>query len=153
MAKKRFTQDEIAKALKAGGGLYTSAARKLGCSGQTISNYIKRSPKLQKFEREIVDENLDLAESQLLAAIKEGHISAIIFYLKTKGKHRGYTERHELTGQNNEAITVDYKTSMLARVNKILERKGNNEILNGNESRRIGSDTEQLELLGEGEST
>ena len=41
---------------------------------------------------------LDMAESQLHKQILGGNTSATIFYLKTKGKNRGYVERHEHTG-------------------------------------------------------
>ena len=39
---------------------------------------------------------LDYAESQLHKQIGEGSTSATIFYLKTKGKSRGYIERQEI---------------------------------------------------------
>ena len=39
---------------------------------------------------------LDFAESQLHNQIKSGNTSATIFYLKTKGKKRGYVEKSEL---------------------------------------------------------
>ena len=39
-----------------------------------------------------------MAESQLHKQILKGNTSATIFYLKTKGKNRGYVERHEHTG-------------------------------------------------------
>ena len=36
---------------------------------------------------------LDFAESQLHKQIKDGNPSSTIFYLKTKGKNRGYYEK------------------------------------------------------------
>ena len=39
---------------------------------------------------------LDFAESQLHKQISEGNTSGTIFYLKTKGKKRGYVERQEV---------------------------------------------------------
>jgi len=38
---------------------------------------------------------LDFAESELFKQIKEGNITGVIFFLKTKGKKRGYIERSE----------------------------------------------------------
>lgn len=38
----------------------------------------------------IEDTSLDYVESRLLRQIEEGNVSAITFYLRTKGKDRGY---------------------------------------------------------------
>lgn len=53
---------------------------------------------------EIKDKAIDFAESALLSQIKEGNITAIIFYLKTQGKKRGYIERQELTGADEKPL-------------------------------------------------
>ncbi len=41
------------------------------------------------------ESSIDLAESKLIEAIKAGNLTAIIFFLKTQGKSRGYSERSE----------------------------------------------------------
>ncbi len=48
----------------------------------------------------------DLAESQLYKKIAEGDLTAIIFYLKTRGKARGYVERQELTGRDGQELST-----------------------------------------------
>ena len=48
--------------------------------------------------KEIENIALDFAESHLHTQIGGGNTSATIFYLKTKGKNRGYVERQEITG-------------------------------------------------------
>lgn len=51
------------------------------------------------------DESLgDLAESKLMMAINEGNLTAIIFYLKTKHKGRGYVEGQEIKATVQGAI-------------------------------------------------
>jgi hypothetical protein len=45
---------------------------------------------------EIEEACLDRAESALFRLIEEGNVPAVIFYLKTKGKKRGYSERVEI---------------------------------------------------------
>ena len=39
---------------------------------------------------------MDFAESHLYKLVKEGNPAATIFFLKTKGKARGYVERQEV---------------------------------------------------------
>ena len=55
----------------------------------------------------LTNKPLDMAESKLLKAIKEGQIAAIIFYLKCKGKKRGYVERQEIVDIGD--IEVDFR--------------------------------------------
>jgi hypothetical protein len=40
--------------------------------------------------------------------IKAGNVTAIIFYLKTQAKDRGYVERQELTGADGGKLQVEY---------------------------------------------
>ena len=58
----------------------------------------------------IYNDNMHLSSSEkyndLLTEMKSGNIASIIFYLKTKGKKRGYVERQEITGKDGEAISV-----------------------------------------------
>lgn len=54
---------------------------------------------------------LDLAEKRLFDLVNEGHPSAIIFTLKTLGKHRGYIERqeHEISGPGGGALRIIFE--------------------------------------------
>jgi hypothetical protein len=87
--------EEIEKALIASRGIMTAASESLGVSRSTVSNRVYKSERLQK----VIDEQRksvgDFAESKLFKHIKEGNLTAIIFYLKTIGRDRGYIERHE----------------------------------------------------------
>lgn len=40
--------------------------------------------------RRVEDTSIDFVENKLMNLVKDGNISAITFYLKTKGKDRGY---------------------------------------------------------------
>lgn len=51
---------------------------------------------LQEVVNQGRDERLDLAESKLDEKIDNGDTTALIFFLKTQGKLRGYTEKQEL---------------------------------------------------------
>ncbi len=75
------------------GGLRSHAAQRLGCVPTTIANYVERHPKLKEVEREALESTLDLAESKLIENIDKGKEASIFFYLKCKGKSRGYVEK------------------------------------------------------------
>lgn len=108
-----FTDKQIIAALKAAGGLQAEACRVLYREyGRTItrsamSSLIARRPNLQKALAEIEEATLDFAEAQLMAQLEAGMPSAIAFYLKTKGRHRGYTTRLEVTGRNGGPVEVE----------------------------------------------
>jgi hypothetical protein len=106
MASPKYTVEQIEAGLRAAAGIISAAAVKLNCTPRTIRNYLDKYPELREVEAEILDQNLDLAETKLLTAIRDGNLTAVIFYLKTKGKPRGYTERAELTGADGGPIDV-----------------------------------------------
>ena len=93
MNKPKFKVEHVAEALRTSGGIVSDAAQKLGCSPATVRNYIRRHKSLQHVLEEAIESNLDLAESALLKGIAQGNMTAVIFYLKTKGRGRGYVER------------------------------------------------------------
>jgi predicted transcriptional regulator len=97
---------EIANALKKTHGLITPAAEMLGVTQQAISARIKASPELQKVLDETIVKITDKCEAGLFKHIKNGNLTAQIFYLKTKGRDRGYIERREVTGQDGGPVKI-----------------------------------------------
>lgn len=106
--KKEFTPKEIIEALDSASGIQASAARKLGTSRQTIMNYIKDNPEVKAAYDVVNETTIDKVESKLLEQVNSGNITAIIFYLKTKAKHRGYVERQEVTGKDGKDLVTVY---------------------------------------------
>jgi len=74
----------------------------------TAYEWRKADPEFDKAVKEAVKQShengLDLAESQLIKKINQGETTPIIFYLKTKGRNRGYIERSELTGADGKPL-------------------------------------------------
>ena len=103
MAEK-FTADEVAQAITEARGLQTAAAQRLGCARQTVARYIRDYATVRAAYEEANEKQLDTAEAALFKQIGEGNMTAIIFYLKTKGKHRGYVERQEVTGKDGGPV-------------------------------------------------
>jgi hypothetical protein len=76
----------------------------LGLTRQAVSHRVQKNARLRAVIKEVEESTLDLGESKLLQAMNKGNIAAIIFYLKTKGKARGYIERSEITGKDGHDL-------------------------------------------------
>jgi hypothetical protein len=102
--KRDNTAERIIAAVKESKGLLTLAAKRAGVSYWTIWKYSKDYPTVAKAVEESKEGLLDLAEAKLYQEINNSNMTAIIFFLKTKGKSRGYIERQEVTGKDGEQI-------------------------------------------------
>ena len=91
-----YTEEQVINATRNSGGFVTEIAKRLGCSRATVYAYKKRYPKIAEAIFEEKEGLLDAAEGQLLKQIKNGNITAIIFYLKTQGYKRAYGDRTKL---------------------------------------------------------
>jgi hypothetical protein len=54
----------------------------------------------------IMEMTLDFAENSLYSQIKDGNTTATIFFLKCKGKERGYVEKQEVEHSGSLGITI-----------------------------------------------
>lgn len=89
-------------------GNIAAIARHFKVARQTVYNRIKDSTKLQSAIQDARESVLDDAESELYKQAKNGNTTALIFFLKTQGKNRGYTERQEITGADGNPIPIQY---------------------------------------------
>ena len=94
--KQKLTKKEtFLKCLRNNLGHISRACESAKISRGTYYKWIDEA----EFKEQVdaVNEGLvDHVEHQLLKKIDMGDTTAIIFYLKTKGKSRGYTEKQEL---------------------------------------------------------
>ena len=87
-------------------GVVTSACKAVGISRQTHYNWLNDDAAYKSEVESIEDIALDFAESQLHKQIQDGEVSSTIFFLKTKGKKRGYVERQEVTGADGGQVVI-----------------------------------------------
>ena len=98
MNKTEQHKKAIIEALQKSLGVVTTACKKVGVGRTTFYGWLQDDPEFAKEVDDIQNITLDFAESQLHKQIGKGNTTATIFYLKTKGKKRGYIERQEITG-------------------------------------------------------
>jgi hypothetical protein len=96
----------IEKAIKDKRGNVSAAAKALGLSRVSLYERINKSELLQRTLEEARETMIDNAETALYDDALNGNTTALIFFLKTQGKRRGYTERHEVTGEDGGEIII-----------------------------------------------
>jgi predicted transcriptional regulator len=101
---EKCSLQQILAAIEDSGAIHTVIAKRLGVSPDAVHNYSERHPEVADALEEERQKVCDLAEAQLIKKLKEGHIAAIIFYLKCKAKDRGFTERTEVTGKDGAPV-------------------------------------------------
>ncbi|GAB6887443.1 hypothetical protein JCM13304A_09410 [Desulfothermus okinawensis JCM 13304] len=113
MATKKYyrrpSNETIIEALEKNCGIIAQTARALKVSRNTLASWIKEDPELQEALEKAKEQMIDIAECALLKNIKEGKETSIIFFLKTRGKKRGYSEKmdHNLEGDIQIKIKRD----------------------------------------------
>jgi transposase-like protein len=92
--------------LKEEKGNITNACKRFGMTRAAYYKWYNKDSEFAKEADEITDETLDWVESKLMNLIDRGNYQSIIFYLKTRGKKRGYVEKSELDVGFNEDKNV-----------------------------------------------
>ena len=103
---RKYTQEQMIKALEESKGLIAPAARALGCSRDTIRTYLEEYTAVAQAKLDQREAVTDMAENALYAAILRGEAWAICFYLKCMAKDRGYVEKAEISGPGGKPISI-----------------------------------------------
>lgn len=109
-----FSVEECKEALESCHGFVTSAVAYLNGKGAgdgsgrhvkytVLYGYIKKTPELQNYLKEIQDQRNDVIEDVLYRRAVEGDLKAVMFWLNSKAKDRGY-------GWNNNTAATSENT-------------------------------------------
>jgi len=82
-------QEKFLQVLDSSLGVVGLALQKTGVDMDLYEEWLENIFFSKRVEQ-INQTSIDYVENQLMRLIQEGNISAITFYLKTKGKERGY---------------------------------------------------------------
>lgn len=106
MTNNDINKKGMIEALEKSLGIVTTACKAVGISRETHYRWLREDEKYKASVDAIADIALDFAESSLHKQIQNGEVSSTIFYLKTKGKSRGYVERQEITGADGGPVQI-----------------------------------------------
>ena len=121
MGKPRLSKAKYIKAIEANFGIVSAVAKTLGVTPAAVYKRRSSDKDIEEAFELATEHLLDFAESKLVKLLKDENERAIIFTLKTKGKKRGYTERHELTGKDGGPIEVS-PDELDRRIARLAER-------------------------------
>lgn len=99
------------EALRKNLGIVQAACKMVGISRWLHYDWLNNDPEYKKEVEGITEDAIDFAEGKLLQKINTGDTVATIFFLKTKGKSRGYIERTETDANvnlNPAPIIIDW---------------------------------------------
>lgn len=86
-------QSDFLVSLEKSLGIITAAIEATGVTRAKYISWLNVDEEFSKRVDLIMEKQIDFVESKLLEKINKGDTTAITFYLKTKGKDRGYTEK------------------------------------------------------------
>jgi len=82
----------------------SQACKKVGINRATYYDWVDKSDTFKKRIDEAKEGMIDFAESMLFKNMKAGNPTSIIFFLKTKGRSRGYVEYNDQTEESKDEV-------------------------------------------------
>lgn len=104
MGKIPYTTEQFEKAIPNSAGIVSEIAKRVGCDWHTARKFIDNHARLLRMYQDESEKILDVGEAALFKAVQGGDMAGIKYLLSTKGKHRGYVERQELTGADGDPL-------------------------------------------------
>ena len=111
--------------LKKNAGLVYLSCEKCGITAPTYYNWLRDDPSFAEAVKSINEGMLDFAEGALFEKIKNKDLTAIIFFLKTKGRERGYQEKlvtettikSDIAGKPLDATSIEIAKTLFTNIN------------------------------------
>ena len=101
-------KEQMIEALELTLGIVTEACVKTGLSRTQHYKWYKNDEEYRKEVDSIDSKFIDFAESHLKKQIENGSTTATTFFLRTRGRKRGYNEKQEIDlTSGNEPIKIN----------------------------------------------
>jgi hypothetical protein len=85
-------------------GIIATVCQKVGISRNCFYEWCKEDAEFKDLVEDAKELAIDAVESKLFDLIEANDTTATIFFLKTRGKNRGYQERTEITGADGKDL-------------------------------------------------
>lgn len=105
-SRKSKRKGDFLRAFEEGLGNVSHACKAIGITRKTYYDWIAKDEDFKEKAEHIEEASLDFAETMLKKNIRDGKEASIFFYLKTKGKSRGFTERKEYDFPSGISLNV-----------------------------------------------
>lgn len=100
-------------------GIVSDAVRLVDISRKTHYEWLKTDPEYKSAVEATEDVAIDFVEGKLFHNIEDGDTTAIIFYLKTKAKKRGYIEKSDIGISFGDDDTTKRREHFLSKIKDI----------------------------------
>jgi len=87
-------------------GNISLVAKSFDISRTTVYTFLNKHPEIKQCLADEREKMIDNVESALYNQALDGNTTAMIFFLKTQGKGRGYVERQEVTGADGKEHVI-----------------------------------------------
>lgn len=96
---------EVLNILESKAGNISATCKSANISRQTFYDWVSKDANFKRGVEDVKESLIDFAESKLMELISEKNPTALIFFLKTQAKQRGYVERQELDVGVTESLS------------------------------------------------
>ena len=115
MAKKGYeiTEKQMLEAINNSGGIFTTIAAHLVplCGRKpdwaTVRDYVNKWESTKQAVENEKEKNLDIAENNILQEIYNKNAEMSKWFLRMKGKERGYIETQEVRNVNQDPLNIN----------------------------------------------
>ena len=95
IAKQRRNKENFLKLFHNKGSNIAATCEAIGVHRNSYYYWMDTDPEFKEAVSQVEESLIDWVESKLVKKIEDGDVHAITFFLKTKGKSRGYAEKAE----------------------------------------------------------
>ena len=100
--------EDVVAAMTVSGGVYSEAAKLLGCTRSRLKGYIDTNINVYDVCRTLTEDAVDRVEKVLVNAALDGESWAVQFFLRSKAPDRGYSPKSNLNLGDAPSIKVEF---------------------------------------------